>query len=308
MIRNEPLSRRDACGRMLAAAAAWALPHTAFAAAADEWAPTYVLASSMYGTTALAEILPEVERTGAVGIDLWPRVHGNQREQVEEMGHDAFRRLLKEHSAALYMTTRYDLGPFKLEGELQFVHDFGGKVIVTGAHKSPGDTLDEKVRAFVAKLQPHVERAEELGITIAIENHANSLLDSPESLRCFAEHAKSEHLGVAMAPYHLPQNPQLLAELIEDLGPNLVHFYAWEHGHGAMKKIPKDEELLQMPGIGSLDFAPLLSAMRKIDYRGAVQIFMHPFPRGIPILDTTEDVSNAINRSREYLTDALSAT
>src|SRR5690606_22729038 len=109
------------------------------------------------------------------------------------------------------------------------------------------------------------------------------------------EHVKSEHLGVALAPYHLPQDPQLLAGLIADLGPKVVHFYAWEHGHGAMQKLPKDEELMQMPGVGSLDFAPILAALRKIDYQGAIQIFMHPFPRGIPILDTAEDVSAAIN-------------
>jgi sugar phosphate isomerase/epimerase len=90
--------------------------------------------------TPLAEILPEVARTGAVGIDLWPKVHANQREQVEEMGHDAFRRLLDQHSVALSMTTRYDLGPFKLQDELQFIHDFGGQLIVTGAHTPPGDT------------------------------------------------------------------------------------------------------------------------------------------------------------------------
>lgn len=310
MICNHRLSRRDACGKMLAAAAAWTIPQQTFAAESDnddEWAPKYVLASSMYGTTPLAEILPEVARTGAVGIDLWPRVHGNQREQVEEMGHAAFRRLLEEHSVPLYMTTRYDLGPFKLHDELQFVHDFGGKVIVTGARTPKGDTLDAKVRAFVDQMQPHIERADEMDVTIAIENHSNSLLDSPESLRCFAEHAESKHLGIAMAPYHLPQNPQLLAELIEDLGANLVHFYAWEHGRGAMQKQPKDQELMQMPGVGELDFGPLMQALRTIGYSGAVQVFMHPFPRGIPILETTEAVSDAINRSREYLAMALDA-
>ncbi|MFO1096387.1 MAG: sugar phosphate isomerase/epimerase [Planctomycetaceae bacterium] len=266
-----------------------------------------MLASCIYGTTPLAEILPEVERTGAVGIDLWPQVHGNQREQVEEMGHDAFRKLLAEHAVKLSMTTRYDLGPFKLQEELQFVHDFGGQLIVTGAEKPAGKTLEDRVRAFVAQLQPHVARAEELGVTIAIENHSSSLLDTPESVRCFAEHAKSERLGVALAPYHLPQDPQMLAQLIDDLGPKLVHFYAWEHGHGAMEKLPKEEELLQLPGYGKLDFAPLMAALRRNKYAGAVQVFMHPVPRGVPILETTAAVSAAVNRGRAYLQRVLAA-
>jgi sugar phosphate isomerase/epimerase len=296
------LTRRDAC-RVLAgvAARAFTLPLKNPAAEPPAWEPTYVLSSSLYGMTPLAEILPEVARTGAVGIDLWPKVHANQREQVEEMGHEAFRTLLDEHAVKLHMTTRYDLGPLQLADELQFVHDFGGKLIVTGAHSSPGETVDEKVRAFVAELQPHVARAEELGVTIAIENHSGSLFDTPDAIRRFADQVKSDRLGVAMAPYHLPQDPQELAKLIDDLGPRLVHFYAWEHGHGAMTKLPKEEELLQLPGIGPFDFAPLMRALQKNNYQGAIQIFMHPYPRGIPILDTTAEISAAVNRSREYL-------
>lgn len=302
------LTRREVCSGLIGAAAAIGAPRTALVARDDpDWTPMYVLASSLYGETPLAEILPEVARTGSVGIDLWPQVHGNQREQVEEMGHAAFRRLLEKHDVALYMTTRYDLGPFRLQDELQFVHDFGGKVIVTGADKSRGDTLEERVRAFIAEMQPHVDRAAELGVTIAIENHSSSLLDTPDAVRCFAEHAKSDRLGVALAPYHLPQDPQLLAGLIDDLGPKLAHFYAWEHGHGAMEKLPKDEELMQLPGYGSFDFGPLLRALRRSEYSGAVQIFMHPVPRGIPILESTVAVSAAVNRGRESLAKALAS-
>jgi sugar phosphate isomerase/epimerase len=301
------LSRRNAC-RVLAGAAAAAMsaPWPAFAED-DEWTPTFALSSSLYGMTPLAEILPEVARTGSIGIDLWPKVHANQREQVEEMGHDAFRRLLDEHAVPLYMTTRYDLGPFMLQDELQFVHDFGGKLIVTGAHTPPGKTLQDRVRAFVAELRPHVDRAVELGVSIAIENHSSSLLDTPESIRCFAEHANSEHLGVALAPYHLPQDPQLLASLIDDLGPKLLHFYAWEHGQGAMTKLPKYQELQQLPGYGSFDFAPSMHALRRIHFPGAIQVFMHPFPRGVPILDTTAEITAAINLARESLLAGLFA-
>ena len=46
----------------------------------------YILASCMYGTTPLAEIVPEVKKSGNEHIDIWPRVHGNQREQVEVHG------------------------------------------------------------------------------------------------------------------------------------------------------------------------------------------------------------------------------
>ena len=78
----------------------------------------------------------------------------------------------------------------------------------------------------------------------------------------------------------------LVAQLIEDLGPGLALFYAWQHGMGCHEKLPKEQELMQMPGRGTLDFGPILSALKKIDYAGWTEIFMHPVPRGIPILDT----------------------
>ena len=56
-----------------------------------------------------------------------------------------------------------------------------------------------------------------------------------------------------------------------------------------------------MPGYGSLDFTPLLAAMKKTNYRGWTEVFMHPVPRGIPILEPTAKVTEAINKSRSYL-------
>ena len=70
---------------------------------------------------------------------------------------------------------------------------------------------------------------------------------------------------------------------------------------GCHKKLPKEQELLQMPGRGSLDFKPLLNALESIQYSGWTEIFMHPIPRGIPILATTDEVTAEINRSRTYL-------
>ena len=48
--------------------------------------PKYIVGSCMYGYASLTDILPEVAKTGASAIDIWPMVHGNQREQLSEMG------------------------------------------------------------------------------------------------------------------------------------------------------------------------------------------------------------------------------
>jgi len=269
----------------------------------------YALASCLYGTTSLAEILPEVEKTGAQYIDLWPKVHGNQREQVAEMGEERFRSLLEEHRVKLGMTTRYDLAPQALAEEISFIARLGGRLIVTGSGGPKGlagNELKQALQKFVEELRPHVAVAEQHNVTIALENHASSLLDSPDSLRWFAEFSPSPRLGIALAPYHLPQDPTLIAGVVRDCGNRLAHFYAWEHGQGCMTKLPKEQELQQLPGRGSLDFVPILAALKQIDYKGWTEIFMHPVPRGIPILDTTAQVTGELNRVRNgYLTDCL---
>jgi len=268
----------------------------------------YIVASSMYGRMKLSEILPEIRKAAAEFIDIWPEGHANQREQIEEMGHERFAALLKQHRIKLGILTRYDLGPFNLKDEIKAAKKLGGSMVICGSRgpgNLKGDALKEAVKNFIEKMKPQVELAEQAEIRIGIENHSNSLIQSSESIRWFAELNTSAHIGIALAPYHLPQEPELIARLIEDIDKSLVHFYAWQYGMGCHKKLPKEQELLQLPGRGKLDFVPILSALKKIDYSRWTEIFMHPVPRGIPIRKTAKQVTAEINRSRLYLEACL---
>ena len=155
------------------------------------------------------------------------------------------------------------------------------------------------------KLKPTLDKAGEAGITIAIENHGNGLMESPDSIRWLADLGRDLPLGIELAPYHLPQDTALLSDLIKHLDKKLTVFLAWQFGMGCMKPMPKDEELQQMPGRGKLDFTPLLKTLKEINYTGFTQIFMHPTPRGIPILPTAAEVTAEINRSKAYLEKCL---
>jgi sugar phosphate isomerase/epimerase len=268
----------------------------------------YIVGSSMYGYTDVAEVMAEVRKTGATAIDIWPKVHGNQREQLDELGEEKFAALLKQNDISLGCITQYKLGPFGLQEEMRLAKRFGCQTMISGGSGPvglKGSELKAAIAKFVEQMKPHLEVAEETGVTIAIENHAKNLIDSPDSLKWLLELRPSDNLAVALAPYHLPQDEKLLGELIRTLGDGIAMFYAWEHGMGCHQKLPKEQELLQMPGRGELDFAPLVAALRDINYRGWTEIFMHPVPRGIPILDSTAAVTKEINRSRSYLATCL---
>ena len=179
----------------------------------------YIVVSSMYGRMKLSEILPEVRKAGADYIDIWPEGHANQREQVEEMGHQQFAAMLKQHRVKLGILTRYDLGPFELKDEIRAAKKLGGSMVICGSSgpgNLKGDALKAAVRKFLEKMKPQVDAAEQTGITIGIENHGNSLIQSPDSMRWFAEFTTSRHIGIALAPYHLPQEPALIARLPEN--------------------------------------------------------------------------------------------
>ncbi|MFT5524640.1 MAG: sugar phosphate isomerase/epimerase [Pirellulaceae bacterium] len=284
------------------------LPANELLAAPDDFDFKYILGSSMYGYSDVKEIMPEVLKTGAIALDIWPKVHGNQREQLDMIGEAAFAKLLQDHKIELGCITQYVLGPFGLRDEMRLAKRLGCKTMVTGGSGPrglSGSELKSAVGKFVEQLKPHLEVAEETGVTIAIENHANSLIMSPDSLKWLIELRPNRHLGVALAPYHLPQDTKSLADLITQLGDGIAVFYAWQHGMGCHKKLPKEQELLQMPGRGELDFKPLVAALKKIKYAGWTEIFMHPVPRGIPILESTAAVTAEINRSRDYLAKCL---
>jgi len=301
------LTRRRFIHSLGLAAAASAL------AATEPFRLRYILSSAMYGEMPLEIILPEVAKTGSAAIDIWCKVHGNQREQITEMGDDAFAALLAKHAVKLAVSTRYPLGPMKLQDEMAWVKKLGGNIVLCGSG-GPKDLEGAEAKAAIAKfleaMRPHVARAEELGVTIAIENHSSSMLSHPDSLRAFAELNQSRSLGVAFAPHHLHRWSGEMPALIRDLGAaNLPFIYFQEHPEGLSKNSPKELEMKQMPGAGGgLDYRLIVKALRDIRFTGYASIFMHPTPRGIPILPTAPEVTAAINKSRDYIERCLKET
>ena len=304
------MNRREFCAA-LGVGAATALAHplaVSAAESAEKFRLNYIVASCMYGQMPLATILPEVRKTGAEYIEIWALRHGNQREQIEEMGHEKFIELLKQHDVKLGSFTCFKYGIFNMQDEMKVVKELGGDLVICnsgGPKNLEGAELTAAIKEFAEKLKPHVAAAEEIGVKFGVENHGFSLISSIESQCQLMDLIDSPNFGIALAPYHLPQDEQVIAGLIEKLGTRLMHFQAWEHGMGCMTKLPKEQELMQLPGRGNLNWTPILASLKKIGYSGRTEIFMHPTPRGIPILETADLVTAEINRSRSYLEGCL---
>ncbi len=275
------------------------------------WKPRYVLSSAMYGDMPLADVLAEVGKAGCESVDIWRKRHATHREQIEEMGDEAFQKLLKDHGATMSISTCYPLGPFKQDDEIRWVKKNGGTMTLCGSgsmgEKDPvGAEAKKQVKAFFEKLKPHYELAEEQGVTMVIENHKNSMLSSPDSMRYFYEFNPSKNVGIAFAPHHLHDAVDDIPNLIREGGNDHIPFIYFQEYHKSSKeKMSEQEQLKQLPGYGSLDYVPIIKAMRDVKFSGLAEIFGHPVPRGIPMLKTATAITDAINTSRTYIDKCL---
>lgn len=291
-------------------AAGFTMPHLRIdgGPAMVDWTPRWLLASSLYGTLPLETVLAQASICGAQAIDIWPKIHADHREQWHAMGDEAFAKLLAQYNIPLGCITQFPKGPFGQDAECQVAKQHHCPLIVTGSPAQKGlegQALKQSVTEFVDQLQPHLQVANECGVTIAIENHAQQLVSNWDAIRWLRDAAPADNFGIAMAPYHLPQEPVTLASWIKELGPFLKLFYAWQHGQGAMQALPRDQQLEQLPSRGPLDFRPIMQALSEIQFRGWIEIFMHPFPRGIPILESAELVTEEWLKQKSFLTDLI---
>jgi len=275
-------------------------------AKAETFRLRYVLSTNQYGTLPIWEIVKEMKPEGCEGIEVWAGRWGKQREQIDYLGHERFAQMLKESGATVACYTCMDPGFIKCEPHMRAMVKFGGNMIVAGFPNVPrgkdlrGGELRTAIRGSLEKLKPISAVAGELGVQLAIENHLNGLLETPDGCRILADEIKDKHVGISLAPFHLPQDAELLGKLTADLGSKVLYFYAWQQGDGSGDLAPSKQKR-QLPGIGPLDFKPMLAALKKNGFNGWTSVFMHPTPRGAPLHPTPKEVTAELNKARAYL-------
>lgn len=308
------INRREFIGGAASAVLAGALgmPRVADAALRESfYTPRYVLSTSLYGTLPIAEIVDQVAALGCEGLDIWAGRWGNQREQIDAMGHEAFAALLAQKRTRVSCYTCMDTGMgIKAEPHLRAMRKLGGDTVVAmlsgagGDKEKRGDDLRRAVRAQVEKLKPLIAVAGETGAHLAIENHSGGVLATRDAILWLMEMITEKHVGMALAPYHLPQEPETLGRLVGDLGERMKFFYAWQHGDGS-GDIPQPQQRKQLPGVGPLDFKPMLAALKRQRYAGWFSVFMHPTPRGAPVHPTLAETTKELQRAHAFIASEL---
>lgn len=303
------MNRRNCLKIIGATGAASSLSSMIAAASSGKFAIDYVLSSALYGDMDLRNVLGELEHTASVGLDIWDKPHGSQRLEIDMMGTDEFERVLKKFNAKVTVFTSYRKNCLELEPEMPVLEKIGGEILVSGSPSADGikrADIRHEVLRLIEKMIPHADAAGERGLKIAIANHSGQLLSSPEAIRCFSEFNRHPAMGIALAPHHLKDYTKLLPELILELGrENLPFIYFQEYGDGAFHQLQKQVELEQLPGRGSLDYNMIVRALKLIDFDGVAEISMHTTPRGNPVFENAEEITELVNESQLYVDNCV---
>lgn len=278
-------TRRGFLGVVGAGVAGTALPLRADEA---QWKMRLSTSSIQYVSLPLAQACAQIAKLGFEAIDIWDKfIDGNKHlDEAEQLGGAGLQELLAKHNLKLASFTLYKTSYEKYAALLGAA---GGGVAVRGStyEKFNPAELSQTMKKFLGGLKPLAELAEKNNSYVAIENHVNSLLHTPDSFKAFVDLNTSPRLGLAIAPYHLQGINAPVEDVIRICGKQAFFFYGWQKG--------RDFE--QLPGRGPADFKPWLLALADIHYRGYVNPFMHGHQK-------PEDMTPALAKARDYLKQA----
>lgn len=283
--------RRFVKGVTLAAAglpALGLLPRGVAASDSGRWKMRLSCSSINFSSLPIEQAVARIAALGFDAVDIWSAHAGcpHLDDVQNRLGPEKLMALLKRHQLELYAFSVYAGGYSKYA---RLLGGCGGGVAVQGSRGGHPKDVRREMKAFLETLKPLGELAEENNSLLAIENHANALLDSPDSFKAFVDLNDNRRIGIALAPYHLQSWQGDVGQVIRTCGDQLFFVYGWQQGRSTD----------QLPGIGPVDFEPLLHALKEINFKYPINPFMHHEPG-------PEEMSAALKKSRSHLIELAS--
>ncbi len=258
---------------------------------ASVWRMRLAFSSVMLAELPIEDVCARAAKLGFEAIDIWCPFDRCKHlaDVAERLGPEGLKELLDKHKLALASFTTYcaKMETVGFPAYADFIGKFGGGVVVRESQYmqvKPGE-LTTAMRRFFEELKPQIEKAAETKVRLAIENHGDALLCTPDSFKAFVDlNPAPQHVGLGIAPFHLQNIKASVEEVIRTAGSQLLFFYAWQSADG----------MNQLPGHGPADFVPWLKTLAEINYQGFVNPFMHGHP-------TPDELCAGVDKARSYL-------
>jgi sugar phosphate isomerase/epimerase len=155
---------------------------------------------------------------------------------------------------------------------LSLCAELGAPHITTepGGPIAPGQTRQEAIDLFVEVLKPLAEHAHNVGVQLLIEPEPGLLLETTDQYLEVAERLNAPSIGLNFDVGHAFCVREDLPRAIARLAPQIRHYHLEDiaetrvHHH-------------LVPGMGAIDFAEVIGAIRKTGYDGWLTVELYPF-------------------------------
>ena len=170
---------------------------------------------------------------------------------------------------------------------LELCAELGAPHITTepGGPLAPGQDRAAAIDRFVEALKPLAEHAERLGVGLLIEPEPGLLIETTAEYLEVADRVGSPAIGLNFDVGHAYCMSEDIPAQIVALAPHIRHFHLEDiaatrvHHH-------------LVPGMGAIDFAAVISAIRSIHYDRWLTVELYPF---------IDDPDSAARRAYEVL-------
>ncbi|OYV81110.1 MAG: D-tagatose 3-epimerase [Planctomycetia bacterium 21-64-5] len=228
---------------------------------------------------------------GYTGIEIAPftididarKITAPRRTEVRKQAEDAGLDVVGLHwllakTDGLYLTTpdaavRRATAQY-VEELARLCRDLGGSIMVFGSpvqrNLLPGVSHEEAMKYAAEVFQAAMPTLEELDVTLAVEPlgpaEGNFLLTAADGIRLI-EMVGSPHCRLHLDCKAMSSESTPIPDILRRSAPWLVHFHA-------------NDPNRQGPGMGDLQFGPILEALGEIDYRGWVSVEVFDYSPG----------------------------
>lgn len=213
-----------------------------------------VASTLMYGRYTRQEALQAIADAGFQFVDLWmlPGMANHFDPEVENV--ETLKEELRELGLSVPMVSFYNSKP--VEAKLRVAHALGARVAVTSGVNV------RKHPEVIESLKAQLSLAQQLGLTLAFENHVDAL-ETLEDMIALLEALNHPSASLCLAPTHLELCGQHPEEVLAVLKDRISVIYLWDMN----VYIPREDPHLhwrngdaQIPGGSDLDFSSLLTS------------------------------------------------
>lgn len=155
---------------------------------------------------------------------------------------------------------------------LDLCAELGAPHITTepGGPIAPGQTRAQAMDVFVEVLKPLAEHADKVGVLLLIEPEPGLLIETTEQYLEVAERVNAPSIGLNFDVGHAYCMSEDLPKQIARMAPHTRHYHFEDiaatrvHHH-------------LVPGMGAIDFAEVVAAIKRTGYTGWLTVELYPF-------------------------------